>query len=263
MGNWVNDLMHNSSMTNPLATCFTAIAMTAKTTNTPRMDNIIRMYTDSVPIVIDNRCSLCISHVPEYFVGNLIPSNRKIKGFGGILSPIIQVGTLLWKWNDDQGQEHKFLIPNSLYIPSVKFRLLSPQHWAQTRQGDPKHAQEITDAQNVTLSWVISSYKLTTPLGKKNNVGTLYMTPGFNNFNLFCQAATEEHHDEHYPMQAAPNLVDDDEDECPENPDDATVQRPWHPSTDSVTPLHVTQEQPDDSEGDLNSEGGSHITQGY
>ena len=64
-------------------------------------------------------------------------------------------------------------------------------------------------------------------------------------------------------MQAAPNLVDDDEDECPENPDDATVQRPWQPSTDSVTPLHVTQDQPDDSEGDLNSEGGAHITQGY
>ena len=64
-------------------------------------------------------------------------------------------------------------------------------------------------------------------------------------------------------MQAPTNLVDDDEDECPENPDDATIQRPWHPYTDSVTPLHVTQEQPDDSEGYLNSEGGAHITQGY
>ena len=52
------------------------------------------------------------------------------------------------------------------------------------------------------------------------------MTPVFNNFNLFCQAATEEHYDEHYSMQAALNLVDDDEVECPENPDDATVQRP-------------------------------------
>ena len=125
------------------------------------------------------------------------------------------MGTLLWRWNDDQGQEQKFLIHNSLYIPSGKCRLLSPQHWAQTIQADQKHAQEITDAQNVTLSWGISSYKLTTPLGKQNNVGNLYMTPGFNNFNLFCQAATEEHNDEYYLMQAAPNLVDDDEDECP------------------------------------------------
>ena len=89
------------------------------------------------------------------------------------------------------------------------------------------------------------------------------MTPGFNNFNLFCQASTEEHHDKHYPMQPAPNLVDDDEDECPENTDDETVQRPWQPSTDSVTPLHVTKEQPYDSEGDINSEGGAHITHGY
>ena len=86
------------------------------------------------------------------------------------------------------------------------------------------------------------------------------MTPGFNNFNLFCQAATGEHHDKHYPLQARPNLIDDDEDKCPENPEDATVQHPWQPSTDSVTPLHVTQEQPDDSEGDLNSEGGAHTS---
>ena len=64
-------------------------------------------------------------------------------------------------------------------------------------------------------------------------------------------------------MKAAPNLVDDDEEECPENPDDATVQSPWHPSTDSVTPLHVTQEKTNDSEGYLNSEGDAHITQGY
>ena len=52
------------------------------------------------------------------------------------------------------------------------------------------------------------------------------MTPSFNNFNLFCQSATEKHHDKRYPMQAAHNLVDDDEDECPENPDDAKLQRP-------------------------------------
>ena len=87
--------MHNSSITNPLATCLTAIDMTAKTTNTPRMDNIIRMDTTSVPIGIDNHCSLCISHVPEDFVGNLIPTNRNIKGFlfDGIRFPTKSSGT--------------------------------------------------------------------------------------------------------------------------------------------------------------------------
>ena len=64
-------------------------------------------------------------------------------------------------------------------------------------------------------------------------------------------------------MQAPPNLVDDDKDKCLENQDDATVQRPWQPYTDSVTPFHVTQEQPGDSLGDLNSEVCTHITQGY
>ena len=123
----------------------------------------------------------------EVFVGNLMPSNRKIKGFGGIFHQEFKWAPLSWQCNDDQGQEHKLLIPNSIYIPSGKYSLLSSQHWVQTRQGDQKHAQEITDAQIFTLSWGRSSYKLTTPLVKQNNIGTLFMTAGFNNFNFFVK----------------------------------------------------------------------------
>jgi hypothetical protein len=39
--------------------------------------------TDSKPIGIDNRCTACISHDATDFVGNVLPSNRWIKGFGG------------------------------------------------------------------------------------------------------------------------------------------------------------------------------------
>ena len=40
LGNWVNDLMHNSSMKNPLSTCLTAIAMTS--TTDPRRSSDLR-----------------------------------------------------------------------------------------------------------------------------------------------------------------------------------------------------------------------------
>ena len=43
--------------------------------------NITRFDTDSDPIGVDNRCSACISHIPEDFVGDLISSSRTIKGF--------------------------------------------------------------------------------------------------------------------------------------------------------------------------------------
>ena len=108
------------------------MAMPTKT-STPRNDNEFKMDTDSATIGIDNRCSLCILHIAEDFIGELIELERKIRGFGGVIQPKIKTGALLCRWEDDQGQEHTFLITDSLFIPSGKCRLLSPQHWAQTR----------------------------------------------------------------------------------------------------------------------------------
>ena len=199
--------------------------MSAKTTNAPRKDNSIRIDTDSAPIGIDNRCSLCISNVAEDFVGDLTDTNRKIKGFGGILSQKIKVGTILWRWDDDQGREHKFTIPNSLYVPSGKCRLLSPQHWAQTRQDNQKPAFKTTNKSKVVLTWGKQKYQLTTPLGKRDNVATLSMSPGYNKFNLFCKAATMDFKDEENPIQQSSNLVTDDEEDPPDfNP---TPNRTW------------------------------------
>ena len=84
-------------------------------TSTPRNHNVFKMDNDSATIGIDNRCSLWISHIAEAFIGELRESRRKIRGFGGVIQPKIKTGTLLWRWEDDQGQEHKILIP----IPSL------------------------------------------------------------------------------------------------------------------------------------------------
>ena len=170
----------------PPINCFTVMDTTTKS-STPRNDNVFHMDTDSSTIGIDKRCNLCILHVSEDFVGELIESRRKIRGFGGVIQPKTKTGTLLWQWEDGQGQEHKFLIKNSLFIPSGKCRILSPQHWAQTRQGYKKLAAETTDQSKVVLRWgkKKKQYFKTTLLGNKDNVGTFYLSPGFNNVHLF------------------------------------------------------------------------------
>ena len=104
---------------------YTALAMQA---NMDPKERITRFDTDSVPIGIDNRCSACILHVAEDFVGQLRDSSKVIKGFGGTKTTNVKVGTLSWTWNDDYGVPHKFTIPNSYFVPSGKVRLLSPQH---------------------------------------------------------------------------------------------------------------------------------------
>ena len=102
-------------MTIPPINGFPLMAMPTKT-STPRNDNVFQMDTDSATIVIENRCTLCILKIAEDFVGEIIEPRRKIRGFGEVIQPKIKTGTLLWRWEDDQGQEHRFLIPNYLFI---------------------------------------------------------------------------------------------------------------------------------------------------
>jgi hypothetical protein len=93
-----------------------------------------RFDTDSELVGINNRCSVCTSHEPSDFDGPLEKSNRVVKGFGGSHTTNINVGTLKWSWEDNQGVVTTFRIPNLYYVPEGKVRLLSPQEqWAQTQ----------------------------------------------------------------------------------------------------------------------------------
>ena len=56
--------------------------------------NSVRFDTDSAPVGIDNRCTGCISHVAEDFVGQLRDSDKSIKGFGGSRTSQIKIGML-------------------------------------------------------------------------------------------------------------------------------------------------------------------------
>ena len=247
MSRWVNDLIKRS-MKIPEFTSEAVISMQTKTGKTDRKEHILRMDTDSAPIGIDNRCSLCISNKVEDFVGEMTETKRKIKGFGGVLSPDIKVGTILWRWEDDKGQEHKFLIPGSLYVQSGGCRLLSPQHWAQTRPKHQQPAQEVTTDKSVTLQWGEESYTMTTALGMRDNVASFQMAPGYKNFEALCQEATPEHLDEDNPLPS-PHIVSDDEETI--NGDDTPTTETEREWTTDGTPPHqpqVLNEQQSDPE---------------
>ena len=131
------------------------------------------------------------------------------------------MGTLRWQWSDDSGKRHTFEIPNSYYVPSWELRLLSPQHWAQTRnQFDQETTRCITSSVNVYLRWTHGDehYELTLPLNKRgSNVGTLYSHPGYNKYDFFCQAAAITIADDKDPIALPANLISDDEDKKERN----------------------------------------------
>ena len=107
---------------------YAAIAMSAAT---PHPTTATRFDTDSGPVGIDNRCTACISHQIEDFSDVPQATNRVIKGVGGAKLSNVMSGTIVWKWEDDNGQVHTHRIPGSYYAPQANVRLLSPQNWMQ------------------------------------------------------------------------------------------------------------------------------------
>ena len=98
---------------------------------------------------------------------------------------------------DDSGNEFKFTIPNSFYVPSGGVRLLSPQHWAKTQRGLKKNGRHgilsQTTSNEITLMSNERKNKPTVPLSKESNVGTFHLAPGYNKYDGFrCTMAMEQ-----------------------------------------------------------------------
>ena len=99
-----------------------------------RKQRKISFDSDAGSIGIDNRCSVCMSHKIDDFIGIPKESKRTIRGFGGTKVSNVMTGTIKWRWQDDDGGIHEFRIPNSYYVPDGGVRLMSPQHWAQSQR---------------------------------------------------------------------------------------------------------------------------------
>jgi hypothetical protein len=155
------------------------------------LETMVIFDTDLVPVGVDNRCTGCISNRIEDFEGPMIESNRAIKGFGGSRTTGIMIGTLAWRWMDNAGREHKFLIPKSFHVKGGNVRLLSPQHWAETQKGTKpiQGTGSETDARQVTLFWNQRKNKLTILLGKSDNVATFLSAAGYQKCSAFLAEA--------------------------------------------------------------------------
>ena len=209
-----------------------AIAMQA---NHGAAHSPMRHDTDSGPVGIDNRCTACISHKISDFDGPVHDVNFSIRGFAGSRTTGLKRGTIVWKWEDDEGQMHKFIIPNSYFVPAGKVRLLSPQHLAQM-MGDKGGTGEDTNGERCQLYWGERQHTLTVPFGE-NNVATFNLAPNYTAFQTFCQEAGFDNHDEHVDPIICESVVTDDEDS------DSDEDNLWKPSMDGVIARQFAQEQ--------------------
>ena len=167
--------------------------------------------SDSVPLMIDNCCSACITTSREDFVGPTTKISRRVSGVAGSMM-VTEKGTVRWSIEDDEGRKHTFDIPNSYLAPSAPSRLLSPQHWAQSAKDNQKGEKGTWSATYddcVVLHWHGNTYHRSIRLDPATNVAVLRTASGSDNFEAHVAQLQATH--KPFPCCFAANVVTTDE----------------------------------------------------
>jgi hypothetical protein len=148
--------------------------------------------TDSFNILIDNCCRHTLTNDINDYIEPPDKSSVRVRGYNGSTNSKM-VGTVKWKIKDDKGKIHNFILPNPYYSSSVETRLLSPQHWTQTRKkGRDSYCITYHDA--IIMRWNKDKYQITAPMDnrKHRNVGAVRSAPGIKQYLTSCQEIDEE-----------------------------------------------------------------------
>ena len=150
--------------------------------------------SDSSKVGVDCRASACMSNrIDDFVVGTLKPCNKRVQTFGGHYVNDIQVGTIHWKVQSDDGTNHNFVIPNSYYVPQGGARLLSPQHWSKTRPRTDQVrgllARSVVTGKGARLEWDSRKTGIKLQHDKSTNVFDLLLAPGVQAFKSFVEEA--------------------------------------------------------------------------
>jgi hypothetical protein len=140
----------------------------------------------------------------------------RVRGIGGVQVIATLKGSLRWRINDDDGRTHTFLIKNSFYHKDSPYRLLSPQHLAQTCYDDDRGTWCGTYRDGVDLHWDHNQYKRSIPLNA-SNIALMRSAPGFDSYAVFA-TAFEAMDGENW--MCLPTSVTDDEAESSDDDDD-------------------------------------------
>jgi hypothetical protein len=173
--------------------------------------------SDSYWMAVDNCCTSCISNCLADFIGPMTKVVARMKGIGGVQIVASMKGTLRWRISDDDGRVHTFMIKDSFYHKSSPYRLLSPQHLAQTCYDDARGTWCGTYRDGIDLHWDHNRFKRSIPLNRAN-IALMRSAPGYDTFDVFASAFEEI--DEGVSWTCMPTTVSDDENESDDNDDD-------------------------------------------
>ena len=82
--------------------------------------------SDSSSIICDNSANVSICNDKTMFVGDISKvQSHSVATIGGKGHFASGVGTVRWRWKDDYGSTHEYLVENVLYFPQLPINILS------------------------------------------------------------------------------------------------------------------------------------------
>jgi hypothetical protein len=144
----------------------------------------MRFDTDSFLIGVDSFVSVTMATRPEQFEDLILDAGQSVQGIEGGLA-IKGHGTFIFNIEDDEGTVHHIKIPDSMYVPDLKFCLLSPQHWAQKAHNSARGTRMETDADAVILIWGHVNYMRTIPHSRDMNTPVCRTAPTTSTYRAF------------------------------------------------------------------------------
>ena len=144
-----------------------------------------RFDTDSFKIGVDSFASRCMANNPDYFEHLKLNKavKRSVQGISKGLD-IAGEGTFVLDIEDDVGGIHTIKVKNSLYVPELRFCLLSPQHWAQEAGGKQTRGM-ILDANSCILLWDKGQHRKTIPFNIATNTPIFRSAPSSHSYRAF------------------------------------------------------------------------------
>ena len=93
--------------------------------------------TDSTHIVCDNSANVHICNDKSMFIGNMRTTDQHyVATIAGQKSAAAAMGTVRWKWKDDDGKVHSYDIHDVLYFPTSPVNILSITGFADQLKDD-------------------------------------------------------------------------------------------------------------------------------
>jgi hypothetical protein len=165
---------------------------------------MMRFDTDSFLIGVDSFASVTMAMRPEQFENLILNAGQSVQGIEGGLA-IKGHGTFIFNIEDNEGTVHHIKIPDSMYVPDLKFCLLSPQHWAKKAHDSARGTRMETDTDGVILIWGHGGYRRTIPHSRNTNTPVFCTAPTttstYRAFSAHVQAMKANFHRQEHVIQ--------------------------------------------------------------